>query len=32
VQRQLFDQRLTQFGIVVNNKDGPFIGHRAKTS
>jgi hypothetical protein len=32
VQRQLFDQRLTQFGIVIDNKDGPFIGHRTKTS
>jgi hypothetical protein len=28
VQRQLLDQRLPQFGIVVDDQDGALAGHR----
>jgi hypothetical protein len=30
MQRQLFDQRLAKFGIVVHDQDGASIGHRSK--
>jgi hypothetical protein len=30
MQRQLLDQRLAQFGVVIDNQDCAFIGHRPK--
>ncbi len=30
MQRQLLDQRLAQFGIVVHDQDGTLVGHRSK--
>ncbi len=30
MQRQLLDQRLAQLGFVVDDQDGPLVGHRQK--
>jgi hypothetical protein len=30
VQRQLLDQCLAKFGIIIDDQNGPLIGHRPK--